>query len=294
MRDETQDLSVHYIGPLVDSGRIDVFVFSDSLRGLGRLTNRAGYLLYGPDANCRLELASGLRPGSVVAPFYLASGLVEHVETILTSPGVQALATLMGLLGWGIVPAAQSLYKIFKNKRGRPLTEEDNFGKVLGRVENIEQLLLIKIYNDVEIQAALRAVLRPLRVEGIVEIQTRRNNVVIDSVTKQDLFAADQAESSAIQEIDERILNIEKVALMPHLAWHLSDAGGPFDAKIYDEELWERIAKGERFGFGDRLRVELRTTFSRDQAGRLTIERVIPRVLEVEHASPSQQQLPFS
>lgn len=55
--------------------------------------------------------------------------------------------------------------------------------------------------------------------------------------------------------------------------------------------LWERVAKGERFGYGDCTRVELITTFSWDSKGRLSLERTIPRVIDVEHAIQPQANL---
>ena len=113
----------------------------------------------------------------------------------------------------------------------------------------------------------------------------------MERVYHQDLKAADEAEESAIQEIEEKVLDIEKVALVPHLAWHFSDEGKAFDARILDADLWERIATGERFGYGDRMRVELRTSFSRDSKGRLNLERIIPKVINVEHAAQPQQPL---
>jgi len=184
-----------------------------------------------------------------------------------------------------LTPIALNLFKIFKKKRGRPITEDDDLVRLLEHLGNIERLLFIKIYNDIETQVALRAVLRPLRVDGIEEFQTRRRDTLIESVGQGDLKAADEAEVSLIPEVEEKLLDIEKAALLPHLAWHLADGPKTFDAKIYDVDLWARIARGERFGYGDRLSVELHTSYSRDASGRLNIERVIPKVIEVEHAA---------
>jgi hypothetical protein len=133
--------------------------------------------------------------------------------------------------------------------------------------------------------------LRPLRADGIVEFQTRRREVVVETVRQSDLKSADEAEESAIQEVEEKVLDIEKAALVPHLSWHFSDEGSAFDARIQDAALWERVAKGERFGYGDKMRVELRTTFHRDSRGRLNLERTIPKVIDVEHASQPQPLL---
>lgn len=130
-----------------------------------------------------------------------------------------------------------------------------------------------------------------LLVLGVVEFQTRRDTVVIDSVTRGDLNAADEAEVSELHEVEEAVLDIEKAALVPHLAWHFSDGVRSFDAKIHDTELWAGIATGERFGLGDRMRVELHTSFCRDVTGRLTVERIIPKVIEVEHSTSIQRPL---
>jgi hypothetical protein len=287
----SQDIAVHYLGPAVEEGRIDLFVLSDGLRGLGRLTNRVSHLMFGSRFNHRIELDSRFDHGSIVIPLHIASEVMKAAEDALASKGAQALSTLMSILGWGAIPGGLTLYSLFKKKQGRPITEKDDLKQLLERLEDIEALLMVKIYNDLEVQAALRATLRPLRAEGIEEFQTRRRDTVIESVSKRQLAAADDAQTSVIEERDEKTLDIEKAALVPHLAWHFSDGGKPFDAKIYDTRLWDRIVKGEKFGLGDRMRVVLKTSFFRDSAGRLTVEREIPEVLDVEHATVGQRGL---
>ena len=282
------EISVHYVGPAVENGRIDLFVLSDGLRGLGRLTSRVNYLMFGSELDYRIELDSQFQTGSVVIPLHCPDrrGCKGRERAALP-----AWASLLTILGWGAVSGAFNLYKMFKQKKGRPITDEDDLARILARLDNIERLLFIKIYNDAEVQAALRAALRPLRADGIVEFQTRRREVVVETVRQSDLKSADEAEESAIQEVEEKVLDIEKAALVPHLSWHFSDEGSAFDARIQDAALWERVAKGERFGYGDKMRVELRTTFHRDSRGRLNLERTIPKVIEVEHASQPQPLL---
>jgi DNA-binding transcriptional ArsR family regulator len=289
--ENTPEISVHYIGPAVENGRIDLFVLSDGLRGLGRLTSRVSYLMFGSDLDYRIELDGEFQSGSVIIPLHVLTDAVANVENALLSRHGQALSSLLTILGWGAVSGALNLYRLFKQKKGRPITDEDDLARILARLDNIEQLLFIKIYNDAETQAALRATLRPLRMEGIVEFQTRRREFVVETVSQSDLKSADEAEEGAIQEVEEKVLDIEKVALVPHLSWHFSDDGSAFDARIQDPALWERVARGERFGYGDRMRVELRTTFHRDSGGRLNLERTIPRVIEVEHAIQPQPKL---
>lgn len=285
------EISVHYVGPAVENGRIDLFVLSDGLRGLGRLTSRVSYLIFGSDLDYRIELDSQFQTGSIVIPLHVFTDTVAKAEDVILSRHGQALSSLLTILGWGAVSGAFNLYKMFKQKKGRPISDEDDLARILARLEDMERLLFIKIYNDAEVQAALRAALRPLRNEGIVEFQTRRREVIVETVRQSDLKSADEAEESSIQEVEEKVLDIEKAALVPHLSWHFSDEGSAFDARIHDPELWERVAKGERFGYGDRMRVELRTTFHRDSRGRLNLERTIPKVIDVEHAPQPQPKL---
>lgn len=290
-RIEASDISVHYIGPALEEGRIDLFVLSDGLRGLASLTNRVSQLMFRSDLDFQIELDERFNKGSIVVPLHIFADYATQAESILLSKPAQALATFMTIIGMGSIPTAITVFKLFKRKKGRPLTDEDDLKEILKALKDIEMLLLVKIYNDQEVQNALRRILRPLRVEGIVEFQTRHGELIVDSVTKADIIAADEAEESELLEIEEVVLDIEKAALVPHLAWHLSDEGRSFDARIDDTALWHRIAGGERFGFGDKMRVELRTAFKRDVTGRLTVERWIPKVIEVEHTSPPQRPL---
>src|ERR1700750_1834865 len=84
------EISVHYIGPSVEDGRIDLFVLSDGLRGLGRLTSRVSYLMYGTQYDHRIALDESPRRGSVIIPVHIFSTAVQQAETVLTSKGAQA------------------------------------------------------------------------------------------------------------------------------------------------------------------------------------------------------------
>ncbi len=156
---------------------------------------------------------------------------------------------------------------------------------------DIEIRLVLEVYSDPEVRSSIRRLHRPLREQGIDAFETRRNGRTIERVDKSDLFAADEAELEEIVGQEEKTLDIQKAALVRHLSWHFSDAGYPFDAQIEDEKLWARVMAGERFGSGDKMRVVLKTTAKRDSTGRLRLERTIPEVLEVEHASSPQKDM---
>jgi hypothetical protein len=75
------------------------------------------------------------------------------------------------------------------------------------------------------------------------------------------------------------------------VAWHFRDKDVSFDAKIDDRKFWKRIDEGEAFAGGDRLRVHLQTTARRTPFGRVKVERVIPRVIDVTHIRNRQTKL---
>jgi hypothetical protein len=285
----TPIFEVAYLGPALESGRIDLIVLSDALRGLGTLTERTSDLLYRRGSLYTAELASAPYQGSVVIPFEIVHHAIESIENVLVSRPVVALAALVTLLGLSPVKDAVSLFKFFKKYRGRAIDETEDLSSLQINI-NVEVQQVIRIYNDQEVRSSIVRMLRPLREHGILSFETRRNGVAIETVTKRDLELADEAELTEMSGEEEKVLDIQKAALVRHLSWHFSDAGSTFDAQIDDDALWVRVTRGEKFGYGDRMRVVLKTTAKRDSTGRLRVERTIPTVLEVEHATNPQSQ----
>ena len=283
------DCQVAYVGPALSDGRIDLRILSEALGGFAALTERSSSILYGQTYEHTAELASPLEVGSVVVPIQIIAHDLRAAENALLSPGVQALANLTSLLGLGVAPIAIGLFRMFKQKKGTAIDPATDSSLIQVIDIDIEIGRYIKLYNDNDVRSSIRRTLRPLREAGIEEFQTRRNGNVIESVTKADLLAADEAQIDEIVGVEEKWLDIQKVALVRHLAWHFAADGATFDAKIEDEELWNKVEAGERFGAGDRLKVLLRTTASRDRNGRLHVEHLITEVQNVEHHRHTSQ-----
>jgi hypothetical protein len=209
-------------------------------------------------------------------------------EHLLAGEAGTALANLLTIMGFA-AGGVMTLYKLFKKLKGRRIEKVEDIPEEL-RIEMLMKLL-IRVYNDEEVQKHLRRTLDALHHEGIDEFQTRRQGQIVDCVSKTDLRAADEAELEDLTQDKEVELDIEKCAWRQHLAWHFSDGEKSFDAKIEDKDFWARIEAGEPFSGGDRLRVHLQTTAHRSQFGRVKVERVIPRVLGVEHVHNRQRKL---
>jgi hypothetical protein len=257
------------------------------LRGQALLIRRVKDILYGEDFPVEIEVDTEFEHGSYLVPVHISEAL-RATEQLLASQPITALANLLQILGFLGISGA-SLYALFRQLEGRRIDKPDDVPKELNI--NISVELLIRVYNDPEVQTQLRKTLDPLRQDGIEEFQTRRGGVILERVSKSDLHAADEAEIQDLTKDEEIDLGIEKVAWRRNLAWHFSDDRTSFDARIEDEQFWKRIEAGEAFSDGDRLRVHLRTTARRKPNGTLSIELRIPRVIDVQHVRNRQSKL---
>jgi len=291
MEDITTDrLQIAYVGPALKEGRMPMVYLAAGLRGQALLIHRVKDLLHGDSFDIRVDVDPDFESGSLAIPVHILTQGLQAAENLLAGPGTTALVNLLTLLGF-LGVGGPTIYSLFKSRKGRRIEKPEDIPKRLDINLAIE--VLIRIYNDAEVQIQLRRTIHPLHDDGIEEFQTRREGRVIESVHKGDLQEADEAELQDTTRDEEIELDIEKTAWRRSLAWHFSDGQTSFDAKIEDDKFWEDIARGEAFAVGDRLRVHLQTTAHRDRDGRLRIQRVVPKVLNVEHARRQQQDLNF-
>jgi hypothetical protein len=286
-------LQIAYQGPALQGGQMPMLALANGLRGEALLIERVGNLLYGERVKVQAEVDASFEGGSLVVPVHILSDAVRTAEHLLAGEGFTAFANLLALLGF-MGWSATSLYKLFKKLRGRPIERPSDIPTSSGLELNISVELLIRIYNDKEVQTQLRKSIDPLHFEGIQEFQTRRQGVIITSLSKTDLQSADEAELESLIRDEEIDLDIEKAAWRRNLAWHFNDGRTSFDARIDDDTFWKRVEQGEPFADGDRLRVHLRTTARRTQNGHLKVERRIPTVFGVEHARRNTQRDMFN
>lgn len=270
-----------------------MLALANALRGEALLIERVGELLYGERAKVQAEVDASFESSSLVVPVHILSDGLRAAERLLAGEGFTAFANLLALLGFAGVNAT-SLYDIFKRRRGRPIEQTEDIPRRSELALDIPIELLIRIYDDQEVQTELRKSIDPLHLEGIQEFQARRQGVITTRLSKIDLQSADEAELESLTRDEEIELDIEKAAWRRNLAWHFNDGRTSFDARIDDDAFWKRVEQGEPFADGDRLRVHLRTTARRAPNGRLKVERRIPTVLGVEHARRNIQRDMFN
>lgn len=284
-------ISIAYVGAALEKGRMDAVALADGLKGTARFVNRVAEMHLGSSDGFLFEVEGEPRAGSLEVFIRLSHVLVTSIISAVDSKLLSRLVIISSLCGFTLRDAGKSLISIFKKLHGRPITNETNLDLLIPDDTPIEKAEFIRIYNDPEVQAAIRAAIRPLRKEGIERFETRVDRKEIEYVTKSDVEAADSAELDAIISDEEKVLDIEKASFVPHLSWHLSDRGQPFDARIEDPVLWREVETGKRFGYGDRLHVTLHTEAERESNGRLKISRTVTKVHKIERAGANQTEM---
>lgn len=283
----SESLQIAYLGPATRGGRMPMEALANGLRGQALLVRRVKDLLYGDAFDIDVQVDANFEEGSLIVPVHILHDL-QLARDFFAGSTVTAVVNLLTLLGFlGI--NGPSLYGWFKRRNGRRIESPDDVPVPIGIDLSIERL--VKVFNDKEVQEHLRKVLDPLHIEGIDEFQTRRDGMVLGSVSKSDLIAADEAEVEDNTKDEEITLDIEKAAWRRALAWHFSDGTTRFDARIDDENFWGKVEGGLPFSVGDKLRVHLRTTAKRTKRGALRLERRIPKVLEIEQIRSKQRTL---
>ncbi len=287
-----EPLQIAYSGPGIENGRMAMDSLATGLKGQSLLIHRVSNILYGDGVTVRVEVDPDFEQGSLVIPVHiLVDGLkaARHTFAGETATALANFITIVGgFLGFTGV-SGFTLYSIFKRLKGRRIEKPEDVPRDIKIDVTIE--LLIRVYNDPEVQAQLRKTLDPLHEDGVEEFQTRRAGAVIETVHKRDLVAADEAELEDVTRDEEIDLDIEKAAWRRNLAWHFSDGRTSFDAKIEDADFWKTIDQGEAFSEGDKLRVHLQTTARRTRRGALKVQRTIPKVFEVDHVRRRQPKL---
>jgi hypothetical protein len=283
----SEKLQIAYAGPALQAGKMPMLSLAAGLRGQALLIERVKYLLYGDLVTIRVEVDHEFESGSLIIPVHILIDSLKAVEHLLAGEAFTAFANLLAILGFS--GTGLTLYDLFRRLKGRRIEKAEDLPKDL----KIEILItdLIRLYNDLEVQKQLRKALDPLHQDGIEEFQTRRQGNVIERVSKKDLHVADEAEIEDLTKHEEIELDIEKSAWRRNLAWHFSDGRTSFDARIEDDTFWKRIEGGEAFAEGDRLRVHLQTTAHRTAQGKLKVERLIPKVIDVDHVRSQQPKL---
>lgn len=286
----TPDFTVIFDGPAVGAGRMDVRELAPALLALADLFQDVNATVNrdGPPVSLDIK-ATG--DGSFAVDLSPVVNMIGHAVSLFQSDGVQAAATLTGL-----VTGVGGIVSFVKNrKRGR--REDLPTGDVRITLEDETVLTYTRTVKDlgenIEVRRRVRRVIEPLSRNGVDKVEFKKrlkDPVPMVTVTREDLPAFDMGSATDTETGAEVLtrttrevrLRIVKPALLGHGKWRVNDGTVGYWVTMGDEAFAARVdARQEGFKAGDELQVIELTEQRRSAAGELKGERIVTDVLAV-------------
>ena len=122
-----ETLSIAYIGPRLEEGRMDAILLADGLKGYGRFVKRVADLqLSGMGEGFSLDVQGEPRNGSLEVFVRFYHPLASTLQGIADSKLLQGLAILAALTGLSAKDIGKSLIEAFRKRKGRPFKDADD------------------------------------------------------------------------------------------------------------------------------------------------------------------------
>ena len=285
-------INVRYTGPALASGRMDVRQLAPAMASVAQLVDDAARLLFGQEAEARIEISGDFRRGSFAYEFFAVphgalnpdelKNLLEWIGLIATSSGVSGV-TLFQVIKWLRGRKARKMERL----PGNNVEIHAGDGSIVAPIQIANLVVNYQVRNAVE------GITEPLARQGIdsVEIGEKGAEPAVE-ITRQEreLFLAPPPDAEPLHKAtSETVLQVVSPVFKVGNKWQFAYPGeASFHAAILDKAFLQRMQNREVvFGFGDLIRAEVRTSVSRSEGGKLSTEREIVKVNEV--LPPAQQ-----
>lgn len=275
-------VTLRYEGPALDAGRMDVYEASANMVAFSEFMVAAVKASYGDAADAKAEV-SGFERGSFATDLVIQ--VAGPAATLFTSMDPKQL--------WSVVKDAFSLWKMLKGQPpksvahdGQHVTVTNNSGQIIQvRTESFTLVL-----NDKASTAAQQFIKTGLDHEGYTAVKLEPEESAVPAIavdrTDADFFVPVVATIPLSDNSVKMTVIIVAAVFQDGNKWRFSDGASTFSAAILDGDFLASVDRGERFGKGDVLEVQMRVVQSR-QGMKVSVERTVEKV--IRHIHPTEQ-----
>ena len=277
---------IAYDGPALTTGRMPVRDLAPALLALGDLFSLASGVLH-PHLEPVAVKVEATKEGSFFVHLLIdAEDAWDHVVDLFGSQGASALTNLRDL-----ILTSGGLFWLVKRLKGHKVRRDESQpepGVIRLKLDGTTTLdvpsEVWSLFTNSDIRKHMRDVVEPLARQGIEEVRfvTERPEEAL-VVEKSDLPAyastdgADQEE--VYQGLQEMYVEVIAPAFVRGNKWRVNIGVTTIWISIEDDNFWDEIERGERFGMGDLLKVRMEIEQTRDADG-LHTEHTVIQVLE--------------
>lgn len=297
MSDKIQ-FKISYDGPLLQEHSIDVKEFAPALMALGQLFEEANRILNDNRASINLHIKAH-EAGS----FESLLELIQHSAPrrfieFFSGSEITAANNLLAILfgGGSIAGIVKGLFWLIKKLKGGKVDKIEDLGRGLVSLEfqgeKIEvSTSLLRLYQDVAVRKAVQDVVKPLSRKGIDAFSVKREKIVIETVTKEEIsyYQLPTIEDEVVTETEHKsAYAIISLAFKEDNKWRLYDGNSTIHALVKDEDFLRKVENNLiSFSKGDILICNVKTI----QYTNISGLRTEYEVLQVLEHRPAARQL---
>lgn len=275
-------VTLKYEGPALDTGRMDVYEASANMIAFSEFMVAAVKATYGDAADAKAEV-NGFERGSFATDLVIQ--VAGTAATLFTALDPEQL--------WSVVKEAFALWKMLKGSPPKSVAHKDQHVTVTnnsGQIIQVRTESLTLVLNDKASAAAQQFIKTGLDHEGYTAVKLEPEQGAMPAISVERADAESFVPVVALIPLSDNRINMTVIVVAAVFQdgnkWRFSDGANTFSAAILDGDFLASVDRGERFGKGDVLEVQMRVVQSR-QGMKVAVERTVEKVLR--HIHPHEQ-----